>query len=195
MVKYQYRINEEITRWTTEVYIRSNPNRNWYIAFTNPTAGPWKKITVKNDNGKSIEVYRFDREEKRPDLVLINDKAGIILIVEAKYDLDDLLNEAQMRKSVKVVVDMAEVLKNITVKEWKTRNTYKIVASFLWYSSNPVNSLAESKLVNKQYHENMTKRLTKETVNIIIYKKNEVLTNLFISENEIYNDIDDISNS
>jgi hypothetical protein len=192
MLKYQYRINEEITRWTTEVYIKSNPNKNWYIAFTNPTAGPWKKITVKNEKSKSIEVYRFDREEKRPDLVLINDKKGVILIVEAKYDLGDLLNGEQMVKSVKVVVDMAEVLKNISVKEWETRKKYKILTSFLWYSSNPVNALAESKLVNKKYHENITKGLSRETVNIIIYKKNEVLTNLFITENKIHNDIDKI---
>ena len=192
MLKYQYRINEEITRWTTEVYIKNNPNKNWYIAFTNPTAGPWKKITVKNEKGKSIEVYRFDREEKRPDLVLINDKEGLILIVEAKYDLGDLLNDVQMIKSVKVVVDMAEVLRNISVEEWEARKKYRIVTSFLWYSSNPVNALAESKLVNKKYHENMTKGLNKETVNIIIYKKDEVLTNLFISENKIYNDIDGI---
>jgi hypothetical protein len=192
MLKYQYRINEEITRWTTEVYIKSNPNKNWYIAFTNPTAGPWKKITVKNEKSKSIEVYRFDREEKRPDLVLINDKKGVILIVEAKYDLGDLLNSEQMVKSVKVVVDMAEVLKNISVKEWETRKKYKILTSFLWYSSNPVNALAESKLVNKKYHENITKGLSRETVNIIIYKKNEVLTNLFITENKIHNDIDKI---
>jgi hypothetical protein len=192
MLKYQYKINEEITRWTTEVYIKSNPNKNWYIAFTNPTAGPWKKITVKNEKSKSIEVYRFDREEKRPDLVLINDKKGVILIVEAKYDLGDLLNGDQMVKSVKVVVDMAEVLKNISVKEWETRKKYKILTSFLWYSSNPVNALAESKLVNKKYHENITKGLSRETVNIIIYKKNEVLTNLFITENKIHNDIDKI---
>jgi hypothetical protein len=192
MLKYQYRINEEITRWTTEVYIKNNPNKNWYIAFTNPTAGPWKKIAVKNEKGKSIEVYRFDREEKRPDLVLINDKKGLILIVEAKYDLGDLLNDVQMIKSVKVVVDMAEVLRNISIKEWESRKKYRIVTSFLWYSSNPVNALAESQLVNKKYHENMTKGLNKETVNIIIYKKDEVLTNLFISEKKIYNDIDGI---
>jgi len=192
MLKYQYRINEEITRWTTEVYIKSNLNKNWYIAFTNPTAGPWKKITVRNEKSKSIEVYRFDREEKRPDLVLINDKKGVILIVEAKYDLGDLLNGEQMVKSVKVVMDMAEVLKNISVKEWETRKKYKILTSFLWYSSNPVNALAESKLVNKKYHENITKGLSKETVNIIIYKKNEVLTNLFITENKSHNDIDKI---
>jgi hypothetical protein len=192
MLKYQYRINEEITRWTTEVYIKSNSNKNWYIAFTNPTAGPWKKITVKNKKSKSIEVYRFDREEKRPDLVLINDKKEVILIVEAKYDLGDLLNGEQMAKSVKVVVDMAEVLKNISVKEWETRKKYKIVTSFLWYSHNPVDALVESNLVNKKYHEYIAKGLSRETVNIIIYKKNEVLTNLFITENKIHNDIDKI---
>jgi hypothetical protein len=38
----------------------------------------------------------------------------------------------------------------------------------------------------------ITKGLSRETVNIIIYKKNEVLTNLFITENKIHNDIDKI---
>lgn len=192
MLKYQYRINEEITRWTTEVYIKSNPNKNWYIAFTNPTAGPWKKITVKNKEGKLIEVYRFDREEKRPDLVLINDKKGIILIVEAKYDLDDILKGRQMEKSIKVVLDMADVLKNISVKEWGVRRNYKIVTSFLWYSNTPDMALVESELVNHKFHENLFNGLNKETVNIVIYRKEGVLTNFFILENKIYNDIDEV---
>ena len=192
MLKYKYKINEEITRWVTEVYINSNPDKNWYISFTNPTAGPWKRMTVKNIYGKSIEIKKFPREEKRPDLVLINDKKKEILIIEAKYDLADLLSDEQMIKSVKVVVDMANELKNIAVKEWETRKKYKVITSFLWYCSNPLNSLAESKLVNKKYHENITKGLSRETVNIIIYKKNEVLTNLFITENKIHNDIDKI---
>jgi hypothetical protein len=192
MLKYQYKINEEITRWTTEVYIKSTPTSNWYIAFTNPTAGPWKKITVRNSEKKAVEVYRFDREEKRPDLVLINDKKKIILIVEAKYDLNDILNSEQMKKSVKVVVDMAEVLKSISIKEWALRKTYKIIPSFLWYTNDPVNALNESILVNTMLDKYPINGLSKDTVNIVIFKKDSILTNMFISGNKIYNNIDEI---
>ncbi len=68
MLKYSYSINEEITRWVTEVYLKSNPNLDWYIAFTNPTAGPWKKICVKNDTENLLKY--IDLTEKRNVLIL-----------------------------------------------------------------------------------------------------------------------------
>jgi len=91
MNEYEYSINEEITRWVLEVYI-NNHTDNWKIAFTNPTAGPWKKIIAPST---SKEIYRFIREEARPDLIIVNDILSTILIIEAKDDNGDLfINEA-----------------------------------------------------------------------------------------------------
>ena len=37
---YTFRLTEEIARWAFEVVCKNSSD--WYIAFTNPTAGPWK---------------------------------------------------------------------------------------------------------------------------------------------------------
>jgi hypothetical protein len=41
-MNYSYNLTEEICRWSFEVHIKKL--ESWWIAFTNPTAGPWKKI-------------------------------------------------------------------------------------------------------------------------------------------------------
>ena len=63
---YSYTINEEIVRWAFEVFLRNKSEDKWWVAFTNPTAGPWKKIEAPNNGGKLFEIYRFAREEDRP---------------------------------------------------------------------------------------------------------------------------------
>ena len=77
-------LNEEISRWAFEIIFKSN--HQWRIAFTNPTAGPWKTIKALNAEGEEGEVYRFPLEETRPDIILYNDELEAILIIEAtKY--------------------------------------------------------------------------------------------------------------
>ena len=49
------RLNEEIARWAFEIIFKTNTS--WHIAFTNPTAGPWKTIkSVSLQSGKEGEV-------------------------------------------------------------------------------------------------------------------------------------------
>ena len=98
---YSFRLTEEISRWAFEIICKGD--NDWYVAFTNPTAGPWKTIKGLDKSGKEGEVYRFELEETRPDIVLVNDKLKIIIIVEAKDSIEKLTHGDQAEKSVEVV--------------------------------------------------------------------------------------------
>jgi len=167
MIKYKFKINEEITRWVTEVYVNSNPDVGWWIAFTNPTAGPWKKITAPNESGECVEVYRFNREEERPDLVLVNDKLKQILIIEAKDYCKKLITEAQMKKSIRVIDDMSSLLSECNAVSWRERKNYKITPSFLWFSKDKEDIKPEDKLVTESFRK-YAESNTENVVNIIV---------------------------
>lgn len=144
MSNYDYKLTEEISRWAFEIHIHNN--EYWDIIFTNPTAGPWKRLESKNKNGVKGEVYRFDRDEARPDIVLVNDKLNIMLIIEAKDSLKKLVKEDQVRKSCQVVVDMAKILKGIHDNEyWLTRHTYSIYNGLLWGAEEEIDTALISK--------------------------------------------------
>lgn len=119
----KYKLSEEIIRWAFEVQMKKN--KNWYIAFTNPTAGPWKKINIKNINGRFEEGYRFASKETRPDLIIINDIKKEIIIIEAKDSIKKLLDQNQIKKTIKVVQNMS------SIECIKTLN-YKIHLGLLW---------------------------------------------------------------
>ncbi|MBO5097117.1 MAG: hypothetical protein J6B96_02250 [Agathobacter sp.] len=128
-----YRLTEEIARWAFEIQCKQTPN--WYIAFTNPTAGPWKAITALNKNSEVGRIYTFDAKEKRPDIILINDHLKIIIIVEAKNSLSALNTSEQCSKSTKVVADIGKQLQKLRTDEyWGKRYMYNIVLGLLWGS-------------------------------------------------------------
>ena len=134
---YSFRLTEEISRWAFEVVCKNNPD--WYIAFTNPTAGPWKTIKCTNNYGEEGEVYRFELEETRPDILLVNDKLKIVMIIEAKDSLVKLISGNQAAKSVEVVDTLAEILRGKKNNSfWLHRSDYTIIVGLLWgaeYSS------------------------------------------------------------
>ena len=122
-IKYSFKLTEEISRWAFEICI--NRHNSWFIAFTNPTAGPWKRIMGRNSNGEVGEVHRFEREEMRPDLVLVCDELQVVLIIEAKDSLTKLLTDKQMDKSADVVRGLAQTLRNKKSKPfWGERAFY-----------------------------------------------------------------------
>ena len=124
-MSYTYKLTEEISRWAFEIHIKNK--KTWWIAFTNPTAGPWKRIEAFDKNHNKGEVYRFGRDEKRPDIVIVNDKLKSIIIFEAKDSLGKLKIESQTAKSCLVINDMAETL--ATIKDnpfWGNRHSHKI---------------------------------------------------------------------
>jgi len=179
-MKYSYSISEEIVRWSFEVFIKNNfEELRWWIAFTNPTAGPWKTIIAIDDKGFSHEVYRFTRDEDRPDLVLVNDVKKTILVIEAKDYCDKLCDRRQMEKSLKVIVKMQETLQGITNTMWESRKNYSFVPSFLWYTSNSQSCAEENTMVTNLFDQvKITLPVVKNqsVVNIIIYKNGEIMS-------------------
>ena len=122
-MKIDFKLTEEFSRWAFEVQILKL--QNWQIVFRNPTAGPWKRIESKDTKGRMGEVYRFGREEKRPDIIIVNDKLKTIIVFEAKDSLSKLSRKSQISKSAKVVLDMANLLAQIDNPYWGYRNKYK----------------------------------------------------------------------
>jgi hypothetical protein len=131
MARYSFKLTEEIARWAFEILL--NQSRDWYIAFTNPTAGPWKRVMALDDSGLEGEVHRFAREEERPDLLLVSDKYRLIIILEAKDSLTKLITDSQIEKSANVVLSLAKLLKGKeSNKFWGKRAHYTVVAGLLW---------------------------------------------------------------
>jgi hypothetical protein len=128
----EYKMTEEVVRWSFEVRLRES--REWYVAFTNPTAGPWKTIKCLDGAGNEGEVYRFSSEEKRPDVVAVSDYDKTVLIIEAKESINNLADD-QADKSVNVTAHIASELSNKqSLPFWGDRSTYKYVMAVLWGS-------------------------------------------------------------
>ena len=133
---YSFKMTEEIARWAFEV--KCQEKGLWYTAFTNPTAGPWKTIKALDDSGKEGEVYRFDLEETRPDIVLVNDSLKTVIVFEAKDSLGKLIAGDQPQKSVEVVDKLCGILSSLKSNHfWRTRASYSIVTGLLWGALSP----------------------------------------------------------
>lgn len=150
---YQFRLTEEISRWAFEIICKENPD--WYVAFTNPTAGPWKTIKGLDKSGKEGEVYRFELEETRPDIVLVNDKLQIVIIIEAKDSIEKLTSGDQSEKSVEVVDTLTTILKGCKSNQyWGARASYPVITGLLWGAEAPTSTLERSNAFN-EYYNNM----------------------------------------
>ena len=185
MINYTFNISEEIARLVTEVYVRNQQSLGWWVAFTNPIAGPWKKITALNGESVPVEVYRFEREGERPDLILVNDKYKLIIIVEAKDYYKKLVTADQMKKSVRVIDEISLILKNCGNEHWALRKDYKILPSFLWFCKDSEQIQAEDKIVKDAFVKH-SRSDPKDLVNIIISRdiKNN-LNNSFVYQGKI----------
>jgi len=103
----RYKLTEEVVRQSVEVLF--GEDSRWQIAFTNPTAGPWKKIQLGQYVGGAD--LRFTKEEDRPDLILFCALQQVLLVLEAKSNIQGLLGARtvsstltypQLEKSVEV---------------------------------------------------------------------------------------------
>ena len=146
-------LNEELARWAFEILFRSNSS--WQIAFTNPTAGPWKTIKAfSKETGEEGEVYRFILEEERPDIIMYNDTLGDVIIIEAKDSLNKLQVQTQAEKSAAVVVKLATLLAEKGTNEfWRGREGYKIILGLLWGSTGCSESSHNREHLFDYYHE------------------------------------------
>ncbi len=139
MMRHINNLNEEVARWAFEILFKQN--KKWRIAFTNPTAGPWKTIKGLDSEGAEGEVYRFPLEENRPDIILYNDDLKAILIIEAKDSLNKLVTGDQAEKSVDVVDRLSDILSKLGGnKYWGERALYPTYLGLLWGSSDTLSS-------------------------------------------------------
>ena len=147
------RLNEEIARWAFEILFKTNTS--WHIAFTNPTAGPWKTIKAESlRSGKEGEVYRFILEEDRPDIIMYNDTLRVVMIFEAKDSLEKLLVQKQAEKSAAVVVKLADILRGKSTNNfWKGREKYNVVLGLLWGSTGCPEEDGEKETLYDCYHD------------------------------------------
>lgn len=131
MEQYSFQLTEEIARWRFEVFIKSCSA--WFIAFTNPTAGPWKRVMGRNKDGVEGEVYRFPRDSDRPDLILVCDELKMIAIIEAKDSFAKLQVDDQLNKSASVVDNLSDILAGLGEnKFWGLRSRFSVCAGLLW---------------------------------------------------------------
>ncbi len=91
----------------------------WQEWFSNPTAGPWKRIGIPGIS--SLDGTGFEKEETRPDLVLYhNQNEPKILILESKDNIGKLIdssnNNAQLKKTCKVFSDISIKLEKLIEK-------------------------------------------------------------------------------
>jgi hypothetical protein len=146
-------ISEEIVRWGFEITIRES--NDWFTAFANPTAGPWKRITVPNSINEKNEVYRFKIDETRPDLILVNDHKKVILIIEAKTSFADLARISQLKKTCELFRQLSNKLQSLGTNEfWGARSGYKYQLGLLW-AAGPEGSQRVS-AISKEYLTNVS---------------------------------------
>ena len=124
-------LSEEIVRWGFEVGIAES--KSWKIAFTNPTAGPWKRVMALDSQGIEGEVHRFEIDETRPDLVLYSDEFETVLIVEAKTDIRGLLDHSQAAKTAELFLRLRRLLTSKAENDfWGQRSHYRYELALLW---------------------------------------------------------------
>jgi hypothetical protein len=137
------RVSEEIVRWALEVRVAAS--QDWFVAFTNPTAGPWKKVNGRDSSSKEGEVHRFEVDETRPDLILVSDRFRTVFIIEAKTDFGSLMNENQMQKTAQLFDRFEALLKSKAANLfWADRSNYAYALGLLW---------GEPKTTASQRHE------------------------------------------
>lgn len=188
MINYSFNPNEEIARWTTEVYIKTHQNLGWWIAFTNPTAGPWKKIVALSDKGTFIEIHRFIREGERPDLILVNDKLKVVVIVEAKDGFEKLYNNTQMNKSIRVIKEVTDILVSSKNPVWASRLSYKVIPSFLWMITKPEEIAGQCKSIQSMFDD--LRKTSDNLLNIVITsdRSGNLISN-FMYKGKVYTDL------
>jgi hypothetical protein len=164
-------INEEIVRWSFEISV--NRSDDWFVAFTNPTAGPWKRITAPDSKGKIGEIHRFEIDETRPDLILVNDKTQQVLIIEAKTTFSDLSKPVQLVKTSQLFASLTDKLRNISNNNfWGTRCRYEFLLGLLWSSGDePKSQILKT---CQEYLESIA-GLTDDIICIQGYVENELL--------------------
>ena len=126
------KLSEEIVRWKFE--LDANIEGIRYIAFTNPTAGPWKTV-----NGPVWEerytLHSFGKKEPRPDVILVCDRLKQIYVIEAK-DSAKKLDKETIEKTYEISETFRRRFSTYTAHaSWQNRLTYSLITGFIFGST------------------------------------------------------------
>ena len=112
-----YKLTESIC---DQVVVVSTKLKGWTEWFSNPTAGPWKRIGIPGVS--SLAGTGFEQLEKRPDLMLYHKSAKPkVLIIECKDKIDKLIDSANQNDQIKKTCQ--EVLPNMKTRLYKLIKT------------------------------------------------------------------------
>ncbi len=147
--KFEYVITEEVVRFCFEIHLKSK-SKDWAVAFTNPTAGPWKKIFAI-EGTKKIEIGRYEREEVRPDLILLSKSLRACIIIEAKDGFGKISTDMQMQKNIAVYLKEKKRLQAAPyLRKWVLQGDTLFVNGLLWFSTSR-ESAEQMKTLYKRY--------------------------------------------
>ncbi|MBW2972757.1 hypothetical protein KY346_00010 [Candidatus Woesearchaeota archaeon] len=168
-----YTINEEIVRQTLEVKfsVNSKTKEEWFISFSNPTAGPWKKIMFITKDGKTVRIGGYEKEEKRPDLIVFSRTHKLLFIIEAKDYLPELLkNHDKIEETFAKEYDKLSHLPFIK----EELSTLFCVNGLVFFSDNIEKDYEKIKRKYKKTDNLLVFFVVKEGENLIIKIKTEI---------------------
>ncbi len=152
-------------------------SKGWNEWFSNPTAGPWKRIRIPGVS--SLEQMGFEKEETRPDLITFRDGQNpLVLILEIKDDISKLIDENNENKQLIKTVNVFNVIRSRLIKILEKENDLKINTKSILYCGGYVvsktKSLDEQIETLKKLHFLKTKTMhhdLKQFVLFIVEKK------------------------
>jgi hypothetical protein len=101
-----------------------------------------------------------------------------------------LVTKEQMKKSVRVFVNISQNLRACKVSEWVNRKNYTIIPSFLWYCNKDADILQESDIVQEMFDKYKEKSMEADLLNIVITSPSEnKLINNFVYKKKRFMDI------
>lgn len=139
MTHRNYVLTEEVTRQTVEVVFNLH-SEEWFICFSNPTAGPWKLIRLWTPGG-SREVSPYLKKDVRPDLVLQSFQHKILIYLEAKRSVTELLSVTQLEKSARMFLREIERFGGL-LSAFESGVPYVHLIGFAFPSEKPQQDLA-----------------------------------------------------
>ena len=132
------KFSEEVARFAFEVLVDEYlEESDVYVAFANPTAGPWKTMKVRGETGASIEIHRFGIFEQRPDLVLLSPSLRQMLVIEAKDTVKKLAKEEQIKKARNAYSDFIATMSRIDPNQ--LGGTFHFIPGFLYATEDASN--------------------------------------------------------
>jgi len=167
-----------------QAVIISLKSRGWDEWFSNPTAGPWKRIRIPGV--QNLKDIGFEKEETRPDLIVYNAKNSVVLVLEVKDNIEKLIdvtnNNHQLIKTISVfdniITRLTKILKN---------NNSKISSSSIIYCGGYVVSKTDyldSKIIDlKKIHFAKTSNLRNELKQFVVFVVEKKNLDLFVSCN------------